>query len=306
VKKAAKSPEEEGANISFDTFLARYAKHRLLTKSEELKLIRAAQPRRGRKPGARNRKAFDRLLRHNVLLLMKFVHSYARSAQRVGMELADLFNEAAIGLQKAVEKFDTKSGNRLSTYAGPWIKQSITRAMDDKGLAIRVPVNLQQRRRLIAKIVQRAWSLGQTLTDEEMATRLGISIASMKRSHNGSLTFVSVDRPLTGGTASAANATRSQTYLERMTDAEAALADQEAADLLTRERSEELHAAMLSLTPQERAVIGWRFWEDLTLEQTITAFKPLLTDGATAGKETIRRIEKRALSKLKQAIAHAA
>lgn len=300
--------EEVGATVDFITYIRPLAKHQILTSDEELRLIRASQPK-SRAGKAKNgiplskqrRRAFDRLLRHNVLLLMKFVHSYTNSARHVGMEHADLFSEAAVGLQMAVERFDTSSGNRLSTYAGPWIRQAITRAMDDKGSMIRVPVNAQERRRKIARLKQKAWSLGKELSNGTVAAELGITIGCVERSSRAQLIYVSVDRALKNkGSPQTSGAT---TYLEQMSDAEAVLADEEAAEIATRERSDELRTAMSKLSTEEQTVINWRFWEEMTLEEAVEAYKPLLPDGETGGKEKIRRIEKRAILKLKQAIA---
>jgi RNA polymerase sigma factor (sigma-70 family) len=43
-----------------------------------------------------------------------------------GLFLADLIQEGNLGLLKAIDKFDCKLGNRFSTFATWWIRQSIT------------------------------------------------------------------------------------------------------------------------------------------------------------------------------------
>ena len=59
--------------------------------------------------------------------------------------LPDLIQEGNIGLLKAIDKFDCDMGNRLSTYASWWIRQSILRSIEDKASTIRIPVHLNEK-----------------------------------------------------------------------------------------------------------------------------------------------------------------
>jgi RNA polymerase primary sigma factor len=59
-----------------------------------------------------------------------------------GLPLMDLIQEGNIALLKAVDRFDYRRGFKLATYAIWWIRQSLHRAIADKGRIIRVPVHL--------------------------------------------------------------------------------------------------------------------------------------------------------------------
>ncbi|WP_333873373.1 sigma-70 family RNA polymerase sigma factor [Methylobacter sp.] len=83
-------------------------------------------------------KARWRMIRANLRLVYSIAIKYSRS----GLPLTDLLQEGNIGLIKAVDKFDYRLGNRFSTYATWWIKQSITRAIADQLRLIRVPVHM--------------------------------------------------------------------------------------------------------------------------------------------------------------------
>lgn len=86
-------------------------------------------------------RAFDRMVTANLRLVI----SIARPYQGSGLELVDLVQEGNAGLIHAVQKFDYSHGTKFSTYATWWIRQSITRAIADKGRMIRFPVHVVEK-----------------------------------------------------------------------------------------------------------------------------------------------------------------
>jgi len=69
----------------------------------------------------RDEKALHRLIN----AYMRLAVSMAAKFRRYGAPMADLIQEAGVGLLKAAEKFDPDRGVRFSTYATWWIKASI-------------------------------------------------------------------------------------------------------------------------------------------------------------------------------------
>jgi RNA polymerase primary sigma factor len=82
---------------------------------------------------------------------LRLVVSIARRFNHGRLPLADLIQEGNIGLMKAVERYDYHRGFRFSTYASWWIRHAISRALADKGRAVRLPVHMIDAYHRIAK-----------------------------------------------------------------------------------------------------------------------------------------------------------
>ncbi len=80
--------------------------------------------------------AKDRFIRANLRLVVSIARRYPLPQ---GMDLGDIIQEGNLGLEHAVDKFDWRRGYKFSTYATFWIRQSIGRALDQKGNLIRIP-----------------------------------------------------------------------------------------------------------------------------------------------------------------------
>jgi RNA polymerase primary sigma factor len=94
---------------------------------------RSADLRRQARAGAA---AKERFINANLRLVVSVARKYPLPQ---GMDLGDLIQEGNLGLEHAVDKFDWRRGFKFSTYATFWIRQSIGRALDQKGSLIRIP-----------------------------------------------------------------------------------------------------------------------------------------------------------------------
>ena len=82
--------------------------------------------------------AKDRFIRANLRLVVSLASRYPLPP---GMERLDLVQEGNFGLMRAVDKFDWRKEVRFSTYAVFFIRQAISRALDQKASLVRLPVH---------------------------------------------------------------------------------------------------------------------------------------------------------------------
>lgn len=150
----------------------RYARsHAFLNKNEELELARRWHMHQ-------DHTARNTIVLHNLRLVMKIAKHYMGR----GLDYDDLVQEGNMGLMIASERFDPEMGCRFTTYAVWWIRQSISRAIQNFKDIIRMPVYVHEARYKILKI---ACDLGMELqrepTVEEIAAKAGEDTAKVKK-----------------------------------------------------------------------------------------------------------------------------
>jgi len=213
-----------------------------------------------------------------VISNLGFVARVAFHYRTRGVPVEDLFNEGALGLIEAVDRFEPQRGHRFLTYAVHWIRKSILSAIALHSHVVRVPAS---RRRDAA----------QVLSPVELTVRakakppeaLSAAQAAARRQPPESRGHVSFD--LTLGESDRLS------LGETLHDPSDVGLEQR---LIARETKRALASGMAFLTGQEREVLRLRFGltdgQDRTLEQV----------GRELGitRERVRQVERNAKAKL--------
>jgi RNA polymerase primary sigma factor len=236
-----------------------------------------------------DRQACQDLCTKNRPLVLKFAFQYQKMVKY--LDEFDLEQLGFMGLIKAAKRFDLSRDNEFSTYAVPWIQQSITRGISDTDLPIRLPVHMIERIRKINKIENRL--IGEGV--EKLSDRIPLIAQECE------LPDTEVEKALTW---------RNQfTYItsldypigeEQDTPLEALIADTETpspenlvCNQLIHEKFEEL---LQGLTLRECEILKLRIGWDDDRGHTLDEIGKMY--GVT--RERIRQIEKKAIGRLKR------
>ncbi len=132
---------------------------------------------------------------------MSLVRSLARRYAYRGEQLDDLVQIGAIGLIKAIDRFDLERGVELTTYATPNIIGEIKRHFRDKGWSVRVPRGLQELNVKVSKLIEQLTvQLGRSPTIPELAKAAGVEEEQVLEALESGRAYTSVSLSSGGGT----------------------------------------------------------------------------------------------------------
>lgn len=213
-----------------------------MTEREPLKEVFAAYARTG-----------DIVLRDQLVSSHMGLAAYlARRFANRGQPLEDLTQVAALGLLKAVDRFDPGLQIEFSTYATTTIVGELKRYLRDKGWAVRAPRRMQELYLSLSQVID---SLGQELGRSPTIAELAVEVQASEEEVLEALEagqayrFASLDapKPDSEGGEPVGDTLGGE-------DAELARAEQRAT----------LEPLLSRLPPRQRQIVHYRFFEGLT------------------------------------------
>jgi len=175
-------------------------RHPVLPREEEQRLLQVAtdlsacDAQAGGGSSAEKLRARDTLLLYNQRLVFDVAKRYKFAGC---LTIEDLIQEGSIGLIKAIEHFDLSKGAKFSTYAVWWVRQAITRAIEETGDTIRKPGSTHSFYKRLQKIREQLKRFtGGEPTYEDLAEASGLKLSFVKDVLNGMQLATSLDKPL--------------------------------------------------------------------------------------------------------------
>ncbi|MFH1038499.1 MAG: RNA polymerase sigma factor RpoD/SigA [PVC group bacterium] len=228
--------------------------------------------------------ARKQMIRANLRLVVKIAKKY----EHLGLPLLDLIEEGNLGLIKGVDRYDLSRGTKLSTYAAWWIKQSIMRALANKGKMIRIPVYMQEKVNTFRKNVNRlSQQLGRHPSNDEISEKLDLTLREIDHLEEVARVPSSLDAALDRNGAG---------KLADMIEDTETVAPDRAVD------TADLHQGLLylitELPEREKAILEMRFGLGGKEARTLSAI------GKKFGisRERVRQIINKAIRRLRQII----
>lgn len=251
---------------------------------EEISKIPPITEEEEKELGERLKKGDPEALRRLIEGNLRFVVSYVKRYQGMGLTLLDLINEGNLGLVEAAQRFDPDRNVKFISYAVWWIRQAIVHALSQASHSFNLPQKISDRisrmnreKELLRK------ELGREPTREEVADRLKITpeeVADLELIQERGLSLsdkISEDEELEVG--------------DRVSDE---LEPSVEYQLIRNSIEQQIREILNELDEREALVLKLRFGIDSDEPMTLQEIGDRL--GLT--RERIRQIEQRAMRKL--------
>ena len=238
---------------------------------------------------AKDQEAIEQLVVANLRLVV----SVARHYNVVNSQLTflDIIQEGNIGLMRAAERFDYRRGYRFSTYATWWIRQAISRAIEEQNRLFYLPANVQRNMsKLKRTMAAMAATLGREPTVEEIAAETGVAADKILHLLDANKDIISLETPLKESGDS------ERVVSDTIPDPDTG--DNVLLKFIKEDNHKELMAILNTLEEREKTIIIKRFGLEDNRPQTLETIGELLS----LSKERIRQLEMSALRKLRNPI----
>jgi len=150
-------------------YLERIAKFPMLGEEEEKAL------------GERSRRGDEEALGKLIEANLRFVVSYVKKYQGMGLGLLDLINEGNLGLIEAARRFDPGRNVKFISYAVWWIRQAVIHALTKSAHITHIPQKLSDQILSMKRHAARLKSdLGRDPSREEIAASMKVKVEDIE------------------------------------------------------------------------------------------------------------------------------
>lgn len=229
-------------------------------------------------------KAMEDIMIRNGRLVLKSLRKYGGLSFSVQ---DDLLQEGLLGIRRAVQTYDPNMNASFTTYAVPWLRQYMSRYIYNSYQSVRVPIHVLENINRIRRKLTENEAKNITMTDEEMAEALGLTVEKLQMCYVNMQSSQSLDAEIkiddTNDTqVSLMDAIASKESVEK--DVETSMANQAIMNVMD-----------TCLTEREKDIVLKRFGfydgQIWTLDQ--------VAEGYGVTRERIRQIEEKALRKMR-------
>lgn len=228
------------------------------------------------------RAARSRIVESNLRLVM---HVAKKCANR-GCSIMDLVQEGSIGLMIAVRKFEYGRGNRFSTYATWWIRQTVNRAISSQSRTIRLPAHVMEAVHKMKSVESRAASAGvKASADDVIACEMGVSAERVRQLREADRQAVSLDGAIRAGDDA--------TLGDLIADSTSANPADETDDNILRDEVGSLLSECLN--EREQMVVKYHYGLGGVAQKTLEEIGELFN----VTRERVRQVELEAIAKLR-------
>ena len=207
--------------------------------------------------------------------------------ESVVLSARDLLQEGVIGMTKAIGKFDDSYGTQFSTYAVPWIRQTIKRAIENKTDQIRIPIYILEERRKLQKIKTKLQQkTNKSITINEIVEEMDVNPSQVYEILGSQMAYVSLESSSDqdGNSFSYKDTLMDKMYIDPLRQ------------LIVRERKDTVQMVVNSLRSQEKAVVRLRYGMDDGCEYSCAEIGRKLN----LSRERVRKIANQALQRMQR------
>ena len=207
--------------------------------------------------------------------------------ESVVLSARDLLQEGVIGMTKAIGKFDDSYGTQFSTYAVPWIRQTIKRAIENKTDQIRIPIYILEERRKLQKIKTKLQQkTNKSITINEIVEEMDVNPSQVYEILGSQMAYVSLESSSDqdGNSFSYKDTLMDKMYIDPLRQ------------LIVRERKDTVQMVVNSLRSQEKAVVRLRYGMDDGCEYSYAEIGRKLN----LSRERVRKIANQALHRMQR------